>query len=180
MTPQEEINKKLLQDYGYFTFTDKPKYRLVWSMGHTEKRVTDRLDNGLQLLYPEVRELPKYEQWAANCWIVEVCLAVPESAETDLIDKYSYEPLWVFRPCNTIEKIPSWPAIHTIIETRNNNMRLAGQYVKYKDQNETREEYNARIEALAKEIYEDVTPIEIALATGSGVSLVNTRKETVN
>lgn len=163
----QEINIKLDDIFGRFNTTTSPRYRLVWSPDQIEKRIVTHTASGVQLLHPEVSEVPKYKQWADECYILEVMTPVPLNVETDLISNVSYEPLWVFR---NINHIPSWEAVAIIIETREHNMSLAGAFVKYKEKNETKEELEERLRKLQLEIFGNETEITDALAYQRGVS----------
>ena len=91
------INQQLIDLFGIDTITGKSMFRVVWSEDQFEKRLTSFTDNGLALLYPEVRLLPKYRQWIQNKYVLERLCVVPEINQDEIpTDKLSYEPIWVF------------------------------------------------------------------------------------
>src|SRR3990167_4291456 len=92
----EKLNSYLARDFGYSIGTF-PTYRVVWSEDQFEKRATKYTEEGFELLYEEVRLLPKYRQQHQNKYILERFLVVPDFVKTELVDRYSYEPLHVFR-----------------------------------------------------------------------------------
>jgi hypothetical protein len=94
--PIESINKQLKELFGVDTVTGKPLFRVVWSEDQLEKRQIWNTLEGLQLLSPIVRELPKYRQWIQEKYVLERLVAVPEFQQEEIGVKVSYEPLWVF------------------------------------------------------------------------------------
>lgn len=91
----EKINQYLARDFGYFNGTE-PIYRVVWSEEEVEKRLSKHTDEGFELINEVVMEKPKYKQHIHNKYILERCLEIPSFVKTDLVDKYSYEPVHVF------------------------------------------------------------------------------------
>lgn len=99
--PIDSINKQLTDSFGMDTITGQPIFRVIWAADQYEKRLTKFTLEGIELLYPEVRLLPKYPQndidWKDR-WILERLVIVPIANEKELpLQKVSYEPLWVFR-----------------------------------------------------------------------------------
>jgi hypothetical protein len=60
----ETINEQLRRAYGIDSISSRPIYRVVWANDELEKRLMHFTDAGIQLLTPEIREVPKYAQWA--------------------------------------------------------------------------------------------------------------------
>jgi len=114
--PVDKLNERLARDYGYFDGT-MPQWRIVWSDDEFELRETNFTSEGFELLTPMVVELPKYRQWAPHKFILERALPIPQYVETDLISKYSYEPVWVFEDINGNPLPPRWEAILLIIRS---------------------------------------------------------------
>ncbi len=97
----ELINKSLIDFYGIDTFSSQPIFRVVWSNDQFEKRLMDYTDAGIHLLYPEVREVPKYRQWNPNRYILERLVVVPVPQMVDLAGaKVSYEPIYTYADKN--------------------------------------------------------------------------------
>lgn len=160
------INSRLADKYGYFE-SIKPYFRLMWSEDILEKRWMTHTDEGMQLLHPEVREVPKYRHYIKDRYILEGLTVVPKFVETDLIEEISYEPLWTFETGNGEFLIPTWPAIHHILETVRNAQQNKGG-VKYKEDTSI-EAQEQRIKQLEEELFGNETPITDALAYGRGV-----------
>lgn len=98
MTPDKEINHRLLNLYGRCPITNRPKYRVVWGPFETEKRygsydvLTD--ESGIFLgSRTGLVEIKKY-WYLKDCWILE---RVEPNLRGDLFhDKFTYEPLLPF------------------------------------------------------------------------------------
>ena len=175
LEPIETINSRLIDHFGKFHITDLALWRVVWSEDQTEKRLTQYTDEGFQLLIPEVRELPKYRQWIHNKYLLERLIGVPEFVETDLIEKLTYEPVWVFEDNQGHALPPKWEAIYLII---NQVYSQASKYtgVKYKDPEAVDpklapEIKRAGIEALQLELFGNETDTGDALAYREGISV---------
>ena len=115
----EEINKRLASKYGYFEgMKDIPNFRVVWSNDQYEHRLVEYTREGLSLIQPEVRYLPKYSQWMSSRWVIEKVVPVPELNRKDLVaDKYSYEPLHGFINVYTDKPIdPTYRACEFLVE----------------------------------------------------------------
>jgi hypothetical protein len=167
----ERINNFLIKEYGYHGATH-PIWRVVWSHDEFEKRWTDRTHEGLQLLHKEVRTLPKYRQWADNFYILERFLEVPSGTDSDLVEDYSYEPVWVFRGSNDEPLPPDLEAIRIIIgQVYSAAARVTG--AKYKNDEDdpkiAHEVKRARLDKLKSFLFGDENSTTDALAHGDGV-----------
>ena len=92
-----DINQQLVEHFGIDSISGQPMWRVSWSNDQYEKRLTDCTSEGFHLLYPEVRELPKY-QWVRDRWILEQLVLVPDIHLLDLpTQKQSYECMHVFQ-----------------------------------------------------------------------------------
>lgn len=92
----ESINAQLVRFYGNEPQADdKPRFRVVFSDDQFEKRLTNQTDEGFDLLYPEVRLLPKYRQYIQAKYILERLVPIDQN-NTDLVEKVGYEPAHVF------------------------------------------------------------------------------------
>lgn len=171
----ESINKKLLDEFGTeLSCGNQPKFRVVFSEDQYEKRLTDRTDEGFELLIPEVRLLPKYKQWVREKYILE--RLIPIVGETDLVEKTSYEPAWIFqdKDCNYLP--PFFEGCRLVIDSLLEKMGHKG-FVKYKDKNETAEERLAKLQKVEDQLFGNETPVTDALAYGTGVVV---KKESEN
>lgn len=116
--PIESINKQLLDLFGLDSMTGRPMFRVVWSEDQYEMRMTDRTDSGVQLLHPELRNLPKYKQWVKEKYVLERLVIVPEVDRRELpVHKLSYEPLWVFKGRNEEYVPPTLWGCKFVIDT---------------------------------------------------------------
>lgn len=90
----ERINNSLRDSYGIDTVTGQPMWRVVFSDDQTEKRITKFSDGGIELMFPESREVKKYP-WIKHKWGLEQLVLVPEHQQRELCGiKQSYE--WMF------------------------------------------------------------------------------------
>lgn len=113
----ETINKRLKDLHGYFSTTAYPMYRVVFSDEQFEKRRTQFTPEGLKLQFPIVAERPKYRHYLPSCYVLERVVEVPPFAETDLVSKWSYEPIWAFLTSDGKPLPPLWRAIELIIKS---------------------------------------------------------------
>ena len=105
----EVLNQRLV-DHFSTAWNGQPMFRIVWSENQFEKRLVGFTDGGIQLLVPEMREVPKYKQWIHNKHILERLVIVPEFQQDKLVEKTSYEPVWVFEDKNGFPLPPKWEA----------------------------------------------------------------------
>lgn len=93
----ETINQFLRDTYGIDTDDSLPIFRVVWSEDQFEKRLTKFNDDGIELLTPEVRTVPKYS-YLKDVYVLERRVLVPEINREELAGlQKSYEPLWNFQ-----------------------------------------------------------------------------------
>lgn len=163
--PVEKLNERLARDFGYFDGT-MPQWRIVWSDDEFEKRLTDFTAEGFRLLTPIVVELPKYRQWVLHKFILERALPIPEFVETDLVTKFSYEPVWTFEDNQGNPLPPRWEAILLIIRSI---YVAAAQSIgaRYKDPELDKDEANElklqRLIRLEEELFGNETEVGDAL-----------------
>lgn len=184
------INRKLSDQYGRFDTTDYPLFRVVWSNDEFEKRLLTHTKDGFALANPVVLEVPKYKQWAADRYILESLVGVPEEQQFELGGrKFSYEPLWVFQDAQGNALPPNYHAIQIIIRSVQESIdRAKGiQAPKYKDPyaNLTPEQYKEvktlELDALERDLFGNETKIGDALAQDSAVGYgIRQRNDKVN
>lgn len=162
------INRRLLDYYGRFESTDLPRYRVVWSTDQFEKRWTQHTREGFLLPQPVVKELPKYRQWANDKWILEKCAPIPEFVETDLVEPYSFEPLWVFEYNSGRPMFPKWEAIELIISEVHTAMGQPKGFKKYSNPDDQEAE-EKRIQKIKDELFGNETDITDALRMKEGI-----------
>ena len=95
------INRQLFDAYG--RLENQVTWRIVWSEDQREHRYgtyRDYTPEGFLIReVTESREVPKYSQWAPECWMLERLLVVPPDPNPDhpeLDGMLSYEPMWQF------------------------------------------------------------------------------------
>ncbi len=125
-----KLNNQLRSKYGYGPDSIKPLWRVMWSSDLIEKRMMDCDEKGRELLYPEVREVRKY-QHITDRYVLE--RQVPVVGETDLITKTSYEPAWSFEDRFGDFLPPRFDACEFIIETIYNQVKMGKTHKKYTD-----------------------------------------------
>lgn len=164
----KSINHKLKRDYGTeISCGDKPRFRVVFSEDQYEKRITKFTDDGLELLRPEVRTLPKYRQYIKAKYILE--RLVPVGVGTDLVEKVSYEPAWVFQDKNGNYLPPFFRGCIFVIESLFNSIDKAGTFTKYKDKSIDPEERKAELKRVEDELFGNETDLTDNLHYGSGI-----------
>jgi hypothetical protein len=166
--PIEEINRKLALEFGRDVLSNMPRFRVVFSEDQFEKRLTDYSDSGLFLTTPQVRLLPKYKQWITAKYILERYVEV--QGETDLVERHSYEPAWVFQDKLGRYLPPFYEGCKLIIESMYSRIAGANSFAKYKDENATKEGRLAEIEKVERELFGNETEVGDHLAYGTGVS----------
>lgn len=157
----EYINTQLIDNYGVDTVTGRPIFRVVWADDQREKRMTSTLDSGIQLLYPEVREVPKYP-YIAHLYVLERLSIAPEINQDELpVSKLSYEPLWCFCHPDRSYIDPTWPATKFVVDTVYAALGKKSM-AKYKDdeKNTTEEGRQQRIDELQEELFGDESGLE--------------------
>jgi hypothetical protein len=162
----ERINKKLIDDFGS-ELDGRARFRVVFSDDQFEKRWIQFTDEGFPLLEPEVRLLPKYRQFIHQKYILE--RLVPVVGETDLVEKMSYEPCWVFQTKNQEYLPPFYDGCKLVIDSMYVKMGRKDGFAKYKDPNVSEEARLEHIKKVEAELFGNETEIGDALAYGSGV-----------
>jgi|SRR6266850_6694512 len=170
--PIEIINQRLIDYFGIDTISSLPIYRIVWSEDQFEKQLTKFTKDGLELLYPEVREMPKYRQWIQAKYILERLSLVPEINQDQLGAKISYEPLYVFEDKSGNALPPKWEVTQFAIDCVNAAMGK-GTLHKYIDPENTQEAHMQakmeRVEKIEEEMFGNETDVTDALRYKSGI-----------
>lgn len=167
----KRINKQLREHFGT-EITGQSIWRVVWTDDQYEKRKTDVTVEGLQLLYPEVIEMPKYS-YLPHKWILEQLVVVPEVNRDELADaKLSYEPIFPFQTDSGEALPPSFEASKFVIDTIN-AAKGKKSLAKYK---ENPDEDKIRQAKLKEELFGNENDITDALAYGEGVGYTGPSK----
>jgi len=168
----ERINKQLRDEYGIEVTSDRPIYRVVWSNNQYEKRLMHYTDAGVELLTPEVREVPKYKQWAKDRYILEKLQYIESPLlKTDemTVQVVSYEPIWSFVDNKLNYLPPRYDVCKIIIDSMNE--RLGKKAPPTKDPMENVEEKRNHIAKIQEELFGNETDTGDALAHGEGVTV---------
>jgi hypothetical protein len=176
----ETINNQLAEHFGK-TDAGNPIFRVVWSEDQYEKRLMDTTDEGIVLLHPEVREVPKYRQWIPEKYVLERLVAIPEMNTKDLpTAKVSYEPIWIFETQKGAYLPPRFDVAKFVVDGLYAALGKKGMR-KYVDEEEKnpQEVRDKRIKKMHDELFGDETQIGDALAYGEGVSLSGPKFEKV-
>lgn len=174
------INRLLERHFGIDTISGDPIWRVVFSDDQYEKRLMPTTDEGLQLLYPEVRLVPKYKQWIPHMWVLERLVIVPDMNSAELpTTKISYEPMFPFHdkagnPTKPKYEVCEW--VINLVYSAQGKATL-NKYVA-NPEGETMDEHiqlkRQRVDALAKDIFGDDTDVSDHLSRQTGVVLSNT------
>ena len=168
----QEINRQLIAEYGIDSDGGQPIWRVSWSNDQYEKRLSTHSAKGIQLLHPEVINLPKY-QWIKDRWILERLCLVPDVNVGDLpSQKKSYECMWKFKNAFTEEALPpNFVVAKFVVDTVYAAMGKSSM-AKYVDE-ETKnplESREKRINALQEELFGDESFLLGRTVTGEAVA----------
>lgn len=164
----EIMNMWLERDYGYFEAT-YPLFRISWSEDQIEKRVVNHSPEGFELINPVVEERPKYRQWLHNKYILERLIPVPSIA--DLVDKISYEPVWVFEDKDENSLPPNYDVCKIVIAAIHaaSAKAIGAKYLDPRTRPDFKEEEIVRLAKLQEELFGNETDLTDSLAAGSAV-----------
>lgn len=171
--PIESINKQLIEEFGIDSITGRAMWRVVWSEDQFEKRKMEVTDEGLQLLHPEVREVPKYRQWVKERFVLENLTIIPVINQDELpTSKYSYEPIWIFETQAGVYLPPKFEAAKLVVDA----VYIAKgrtDFVRYKDPDsdteEAKENHKKRVDGLVADLFGNETETGDALAHGEAI-----------
>jgi hypothetical protein len=167
--PIETLNKRLVDYFGVDTVSGQPMYRIVFSEDQFEKRLTNHTKEGLELLTPQMVELPKYRQWIHDKYVLEQLVVVPAYNEQELSTKTSYEPLHAFQDGDQNYLPPKWEITKFIIDLLH-SAKGRQSMRRYADDHEgSKEERELRIKALEDQLFGNETDVGDALAHKQGV-----------
>lgn len=169
----EALNNLLKEHFGISTDTNEQMWRFVWSDDQREMRLTEFTDSGLQLLHPEVRELPKY-QWIQQKYILEHLVVIPEMNMPELpATKLSYEVIWVFEDKHGNYLPPKFEAAKFIIDTVHAAMHGTGNLKKYEDvesnQEKALEHKKKTVDNLVEELFGEQSSLQGTTKTGESI-----------
>lgn len=167
---KDQLNQKLIDEYGYYKASESPNWRLVWSEDEMEQRFgtfEDRTASGLFIRrVTEVRNVPKYKQWIRNKYILERIM--PNMGNKEILTKLTYEPVQAFE--NPENAPPSWDAIKFTVELVFKRAKAAMGYAHKEPSFEEQQHLDkVRIDKIKNEIYGDTSDVADALAYREGI-----------
>ena len=169
------MNRQLVDLYGIDTLTGKPMWRIVWSEDQFEKRLMSQTEEGLFLLHPVIREVPKYRHYIKEKYILERLVLVPVQQENDLpTSRQSYEPMWTFEDEFGNYLPPRLDASKFVIDAVYAAIGKQSM-AKYKDPDAENpvEKKRERVDKLQDELFGNETDIGDALKLGMGIVVPN-------
>jgi hypothetical protein len=178
----ESLNRQLVDLYGINTTTGHPMWRIVWSEDQFEKRLVNETDEGLILLTPIVKEVPKYRSYIKERYILERLVIIPDLQQRELPTmKLSYEPMWTFEDARGNYLPPRLDASKLIIDTvyAAQGKESLAKYID-PDKDNPVEKKAERVGKLEEELFGNETVISDALAHGMGIVVpqsYDTKKE---
>ena len=171
----DSLNQQIRDLYGIDTVNGLAMWRIVWSETQFEKRLTEYTDSGIKLLFPEIRELPKYKQWIKEKYVLERLVVVPVINLNELGGvKVSYEPIYVYMDKGMNYAPPCIEVTQFVIDTiyaAEGKSSLA----KYKDNGETPDKQEERLQRIERELFGNETDTGDALAHGEGVGFTTSK-----
>lgn len=169
----ESINNQLVDLFGIDTISGDPIWRVVFSEEQFEKRLMEYTDEGLQLLHPEVRLVPKYRQWIQQKYVLERLTVIPDINADELpYNRLSYEPIYVFETASGKYLPPRIDVAKIVIDTiyaAQGKSSLA----KYVDD----EDSEKRINDLQEYLFSDETAVSDHLSRQTGIIVPSNYKK---
>jgi len=179
----DTINSQLKNEFGVDTVSGIPIYRVVWSDDQFEKRMSKYTTNGIELLHPQLIEMPKYRQWIKHKYILErLSFVEVDTGENNqmTVNKLSYEPIWTFQDKDGGYLPPRWDICKLIIDTVHAAIYSNHNLVKYKDPGENIEQRKAEIVQIQQELFGNETDTGDALAYKEGVVVPHNYEKVVH
>lgn len=183
----ESINDALRRLFGLHSDTGRSLYRVVWANDEYEKRLCYTTDSGVELLQPEVREVPKYP-WSKDLYVLERLTEIPFQNLKDLpTQKLSYEPLWTFIGANNLPVPPTTQACKYIIETVKEAMERGTVNAKYAkaetdpnapitNEQDFLDHEKKKLDNLQEELFGEQSGLKQAIVSGEGIAVPSNYK----
>jgi hypothetical protein len=166
----ESLNKRLADYFGLDTESGLPIFRIVWGPDQLEKKKVDRTPEGIHLIYPEVREVKKYQGYTDSYMLERLVIVEGINAEEIPEFKKSYEPIWSYVDKDNNPLPPIWAATKLVIDVLYAAMGKSSlnKYVE-SEENLTQEGREARIDKITEELFGNETDTGDALAHGQAI-----------
>ena len=170
--PIESINQQLKDMFGIDSDGGEPIFRVVWSEDQYEKVMSKFTPEGLEMLFPQLMERPKYKQWIHEKYVLERLVLVPDVNRNELTTVKSYEPLWVFQDARDNYLPPIFVGCKFVIDTMyaalgKSSMR---KYVDEEAKNPV-EAQAKRIAELEEQLYGDESNFLGRTITGEAIAM---------
>lgn len=171
----ESINRQLIDLYGIDTSSGQPIFKVVFSEEEFEKRLgtyDDFTRSGIYIrTVTEVREVPKYNQWIKEKYVLERLVIIPDINLPEFThEKLSYEPLWIFQDNNSHYLPPRLDAAKLVIDTMYAALGKSSIAKYVEDGVDNPIEHKAsRIKKLQQELFGNESDLGDALAYKTGV-----------
>lgn len=173
----EDINKWLKRDYGCHT-DGRQWFRVVFAYDQLEKRIMTHTDEGLQLIHPEIRLVPKYRHYIPHShYILERIVTILPGVETDLVEREPYEVVYTFMDKNSNYLPPLYAVCKFILDTLYENKRVGIK--KYTNPEDLKSEEEKHLEMM-KYLWDDVDSDPDLISFGRGVAVPTTYERTKN
>lgn len=174
----ETLNQRLIEHFGIDVSSGQAIFRIVWANDETEKRRVPTLDSGIELLYPEVREVKKYP-YLKDLYVLERLVIVPDMDREELAGmKMSYEPVWAYCDGDRNPLPPIWPPTKFVIDCLYAALGKKSLRKYVQDEKDTSEEgRQQKITELQNELFGNETDTGDALAYREGVVVPTTYKK---
>jgi hypothetical protein len=166
----ETLNQRLIDEFGTDSNTNKPMFRIVFSDDQTEKIRITETESGVQLLFPEVKEIKKYS-YIKGMYVLERLVIVPDMNRNEMLGtKLSYEPVWTYCDEKRVPVPPVWPATKFVIDTLYAALGKSSlrKYVD-SEKNTTPEGREQRIQEMQLELFGNETETSDALRYREGI-----------
>lgn len=170
------VNDQLKHSFGIDTESSQVMWRVAWSDDQREKRLSKYTPAGIELLFPEVQELPKYP-WIRGRWILENLVNIPINDQAEIPEfKKSYEVIYAFPTKDGMSIEPSFPACKFLVDSVLAAKGKASLGPKYIDpfaglkSDELKAKKKAEIDALVEELFGDESMLMGRTITGEAVA----------
>lgn len=169
------INKLLKEHYGVDTSTGLQMWIITYSDDQVEKQFTNMTDGGIELLYPEVREVKKYP-WIEHKYILEHLVATPEANLAEIGAKVSYNCIFPFENARDNSPLPPlFEMAKFVIDTVHASMYGNGGLAKYVQPSNEQEikDRLKRISEMEEYLFGHVSGLGGTTVTGESIIVPN-------
>jgi hypothetical protein len=174
----ETINQRLVEHYGFFEGTNA-NWRVVFSDDQFETRIDefeDRTPEGFLIRRVRgARMVPKY-QHCPHRYVLERALPVPMDVHTELVTKWSYEPVWVFQTSTGQALPPKWEVCKIIVDQIYAEVYRRHTGAKYEDPELQPDAKEVRVKQMEEMLFGNESNVTDALAHKQAVIVPETKQ----